>query len=36
MAPPGVTGNNLPHTNQQPSLAVSFIIALEGIYPSRN
>jgi microcystin-dependent protein len=36
MASPAVVGNNLPHGNMQPSLAVSFIIALEGIFPSRN
>ena len=36
MAPPGLTGGNQPHDNVQPSLAVSFIIALEGIFPSRN
>jgi microcystin-dependent protein len=29
-------GGNQPHTNIQPFLAVSFIIALSGIYPSRN
>lgn len=28
-------GGNQPHDNLQPYLAVSFIIALEGIYPSR-
>ena len=28
-------GGNQPHNNIQPVLAVSFIIALEGIYPSR-
>jgi microcystin-dependent protein len=32
----GTTGGNLPHTNLQPYLAVSFIIALQGIFPSRN
>lgn len=32
----GQTGGGLPHTNIQPCLAVSFIIALQGIYPSRN
>jgi microcystin-dependent protein len=36
MAPPGLTGGNQPHDNLQPSLAVSFIIALQGIFPSRN
>jgi microcystin-dependent protein len=31
-----VTGSSLPHTNIQPSLAMNYIIALEGIFPSRN
>ncbi len=30
------SGSSQPHSNMQPYLAVSFIIALEGIYPSRN
>jgi microcystin-dependent protein len=30
------TGSGEPHPNIQPYLAVSFIIALEGIFPSRN
>lgn len=30
------TGGNQHHTNMQPYLAVNFIIALEGTYPSRN
>ena len=29
-------GGNQPHANLQPYLAVTFIIALEGIYPSRS
>jgi len=29
-------GGNQPHDNMMPFLAVSFIIALEGIYPSQN
>ncbi len=29
-------GGNQPHNNMQPSLAVNFIIALTGIYPSRS
>jgi microcystin-dependent protein len=29
-------GSSQPHPNLQPFLAVSFIIALEGIFPSRN
>lgn len=32
----GMTGGNLPHSNLMPALCVSFIIALVGIYPSRN
>lgn len=32
----GSTGNGASHTNLQPSLALNYIIALEGIYPSRN
>jgi microcystin-dependent protein len=32
----GNTGNNLPHNNMMPYLAVTFIISLEGILPSRN
>jgi microcystin-dependent protein len=30
------TGGNRPHTNLQPFLVVTFIIALQGIYPPRN
>ncbi len=30
------TGGSQPHTNIQPFLAVNFIIALQGIYPTRN
>lgn len=29
-------GSSQPHNNMMPSLCVSFIIALEGIFPSRN
>lgn len=29
-------GNSQPHTNIQPYLCITFIIALQGIYPSRN
>lgn len=38
MSPPsiGATGGNVPHNNLQPSLAVNFVIALQGIYPSRS
>lgn len=32
----GVAGQSQPFTNVQPYLAVSFIIALQGIFPSRN
>jgi microcystin-dependent protein len=32
----GTTGNNLPIQNIQPVLCVNFIIALTGIFPSRN
>lgn len=34
--PGGITGGNQPHENMQPFLAVNFIIAYEGIYPSQN
>jgi microcystin-dependent protein len=32
----GLTGGNQPHENMPPFLAVNFIIALFGIFPSRN
>ncbi len=32
----GTTGGSQPHANVMPYLAISFIIALEGVYPSRN
>jgi microcystin-dependent protein len=32
----GVSGGNQPHDNMQPSLTLSFCIALVGIFPSRN
>jgi len=32
----GTGGNSLPHSNMMPYLAVGFIIALVGIFPSRN
>jgi microcystin-dependent protein len=32
----GITGGNLPHENRVPYLGVSYIICLEGIFPSRN
>ncbi|PYC20266.1 phage tail protein [Pseudomonas mosselii] len=31
-----VQGSNLPFTNQSPYLGINFIIALEGVFPSRN
>ena len=35
LAPQSVTtaGGNLPHDNRQPYLAITYIIALEGVYP---
>ena len=30
------TGNAQPHTNMQPYLAVTYCIALQGVFPSRN
>ena len=40
-APPAATsitpaGGSQPHTNQMPFLVLNYIIALEGVYPSRN
>jgi len=32
----GNAGGSQPHTNVQPYLCINFLIALEGIYPSRN
>jgi microcystin-dependent protein len=32
----GLSGGNQPHDNIMPSLCLTFIIALQGIYPSRN
>jgi microcystin-dependent protein len=32
----GLTGGGLPHTNIQPYLTITFIMALEGVFPSRN
>ena len=31
-----VAGGNQPHENLQPSLVLNFVIALQGIFPSRN
>jgi microcystin-dependent protein len=38
LAPGSITsaGNSTPHENRQPYLAVNFIIAWAGIYPSQN
>jgi microcystin-dependent protein len=38
MAPAALaaTGANQPHDNMQPYLTINFMIALQGIYPSRN
>ncbi len=30
------TGGNQPHNNMQPLIAINFIIALQGLYPSRS
>jgi len=32
----GNVGNNLPHDNMMPYLVITFIISLQGIFPSRN
>jgi microcystin-dependent protein len=32
----GISGGSQPHTNMQPFLGMNFIIATEGIFPSRN
>ena len=32
----GIAGGSQPHENRQPYLAINFIIAMEGIFPSRN
>jgi len=32
----GITGNGQPHNNIMPSIAMNYIICLQGIYPSRN
>lgn len=32
----GVAGGSQPHENHQPLLALTFVIALQGIFPSRN
>lgn len=35
-APTGLAGGSQPHNNLQPYLGLSYCIALEGIFPSRN
>ena len=32
----GVTGSSFPHNNMQPYLAVTFCIALQGVFPPRS
>jgi microcystin-dependent protein len=32
----GMTGGNVAHENRMPSLCVTFIISMYGIFPSRN
>jgi microcystin-dependent protein len=32
----GPAGASQPHDNMQPSLAINFSIALDGLFPSRN
>jgi microcystin-dependent protein len=32
----GLAGSGQPHSNLMPSLCVTFIIALQGIFPSRD
>ncbi|HAM70327.1 MAG TPA: phage tail protein [Verrucomicrobiales bacterium] len=34
--PTGTAGGGQPHDNQMPSLALNFVIALQGIFPSQN
>ena len=36
MAPTTAAGGNQPHDNRSPYLTLNYIIALEGIFPSRN
>jgi microcystin-dependent protein len=31
-----MTGGSAPHNNRQPYLAINYIIALEGYFPTRN
>jgi microcystin-dependent protein len=32
----GITGSSFPHNNMQPFLVMNFIIAMQGVFPSRN
>ncbi len=36
MQPTAIAGSGQPHNNRQPYLGISFIIAVQGIFPSRN
>lgn len=36
MAPATFAGNSFPHENRQPHLAITFVIALQGVFPPRN
>ncbi len=36
MAPASAAGGNQPHNNLQPYLGLTFIIALQGVFPARN
>ena len=36
MKPPATAGGGQPHENMQPYLVVNFVIALQGLFPSRN
>ena len=33
---PAYVGGNLPHENRQPFLAMTYLIALQGVFPARN
>ena len=36
LAPLSITGGNLPHNNMMPFLGLTFIIALQGVFPARS
>src|SRR5258708_2329679 len=36
MGPTGTSGNSFPHNNMQPYLTVTFVISLQGIFPTHN